>query len=103
MQGNASTSTGRRIVLPSTFQGGDRFMNELYHDAMGICKTYGYPDVFITFTCNSKWPEITRAVNKKGLRAEDRPDLICRVFKIKLDEMLKDLTKGMFFGKANAG
>ena len=71
VQGNPSTSTGRRIVLPSTFQGGDKFMNELYHDAIEIWKTYGYLDVFITFTCNSKWLEITRAVNKKGLRADN--------------------------------
>ena len=97
------SNTGRRVVLPSTFHGGDRFMTELYHDAMGICKTYGYPDLFITFTCNSKWPEISRFVKKRNLRPEDRPDILCRVFKLKLDQLLKDITKGSLFGKANAG
>ena len=48
----ASRSSRHRVVLPSTFHGGDRFMSELYHDAMGVCKTYGFPDLFITFTCN---------------------------------------------------
>lgn len=100
---NESTVSGRRVILPSTFQGGDRFMSELYHDAMGICKTYGYPDLFITFTCNTKWPELTRFADSKGLRVEDRPDIICRVFKMKLDELLDDLTKRHIFGKTNAG
>lgn len=102
-RGNAdSRPSGHRVVLPSTFHGGDRFMSELYHDAMGICKTYGYPDLFITFTCNSNWPELKRFAKKTGLRVEDRPDIICRVFKIKLDELVRDLTKGAQFGKTNA-
>ena len=88
-----STTSGRRTILPSTFQGGDRFLSELYHDVMDICKTYGYPDLFITFTCNSKWPELTRFADNKKLRVEDRLDIICRVFKMKLDELLDDLTK----------
>lgn len=99
----APRSSGHRVVLPSTFHGGDRFMSELYHDAMGICKTYGLPDLFITFTCNPKWPELKRFANKMGLRVEERPDIICRVFKIKLDELIKDLTHGQLFGKTNAG
>ena len=49
---------GRRIILPSTYPGSPRFMTEIYHDAMGICKTFRFPDVFITFTCNSQWPKI---------------------------------------------
>ena len=97
------SNTGRRVVLPSTFHGGDRFMTELYHDAMGICKTYGYPDLFITFTCNSKWPEISRFIKKRNLHPEDRLDILCRVFKLKLDQLLKDITKGSLFGKGNAG
>lgn len=43
---------GKRIVLPSSFTGGPRYMNEKYHDAMGICKWYGNPDLFITMTAN---------------------------------------------------
>ena len=99
---NESTLSGRRAILPSTFQG-DRFMSELYHDAMVICKTYIYPYLFITFTCNTKWPELTRFANNKGLRVKDRLDIICRVFKMKLDELLDDLTKRHIFGKTNAG
>ncbi|XP_057540208.1 uncharacterized protein LOC130818165 isoform X1 [Amaranthus tricolor] len=74
-------------------------MTEIYQDFMGICETYGYPDVSITFTCNLKWPEITRFVNSRGLRLEDRPDIRSRVFKMKLDNMVKDLKRENLFGR----
>ncbi|KAL8137435.1 hypothetical protein V2J09_003436 [Rumex salicifolius] len=45
---------------------------------MTIYKHHGYPDLFVTFTCNPKWLEITRFVQERGLRPEDRPDIICR-------------------------
>ncbi|XP_057248262.1 uncharacterized protein LOC125493694 [Beta vulgaris subsp. vulgaris] len=44
------SSTGSRIVLPSSFTGGHSYMRENYQDAMAICRWYGYPDLFITFT-----------------------------------------------------
>lgn len=97
------SSTGSRIVLPSSFTGGHSYMRENYQDAMAICRWYGYPDLFITFTCNPKWPEITRFVKKRGLRPEDRPDIICRVFKMKLDQLVKDLKDGKIFGRVRAG
>lgn len=90
-------STGKRIILPSSFTGGARYMMQNYQDAMALCKWYGYPDLFITYTCNPKWPEITRFVQKRGLRSEDRPDILCRVFKMKLDRLIKDLKTGQIF------
>ena len=39
----------------------------------------GPPDLFITFTCNPKWPEITRVI-QKGEQPNDRADIIVRVF-----------------------
>ncbi|XP_042055739.1 uncharacterized protein LOC121800221 [Salvia splendens] len=82
---------GKRIILPSSFVGGARYMIQNYQDAMSICRWLGYPSLFITFTCNPKWPEIVRFVDPKGLRPTDRPDIICRVFKIKLDNFIRDL------------
>jgi hypothetical protein len=59
MRGDTTpASIGKRIVLPSTFTGSPRYMIENYQDAMAICRWAGYPDLFITFTCNAKWPEI---------------------------------------------
>ena len=39
---------------------------------------------------------------KDGEVPNDRPDLICRVFKMKFDEFMKDLTKGNVFGNITA-
>jgi hypothetical protein len=93
---------GTRIVLPSTFVGSKRYMDQLYFDGMTISSHVGFLDVFITFTCNPTWPEITRELQKNNLQPQDRPDLITKVFKIKFDELMKDLTKRHILGKVLA-
>jgi hypothetical protein len=77
-------------------------MDQLYFDGMAISASVGFPDLFITFTCNPSWPEISRLVSKQNLKAHDRPDILARVFKIKLNELLKDLTKKHVLGKVMA-
>jgi Helitron helicase-like domain at N-terminus len=93
---------GKKIILPSSFTGGPRYMFQNYQDAMALCRHFGMPHMFITFTCNAQWPEILRAL-LPGQRPEDRPDIVCRVFKMKIDELLHDLTTGSFFGPSVAG
>jgi hypothetical protein len=94
--------TGKRVVLPSSFVGSKRYMDQLYFDGMAISAAVGFPDLFITFTCNPTWPEITRLLSKQNLKPHDRPDIITRVFKIKFNELLKDLTKNHVLGKVVA-
>jgi hypothetical protein len=105
MRGDTTpASTGKRIVLPSSFTGSPRYMIENYQDAMAICRWAGYPDLFITFTCNAKWPEIRNFLSMNtGQKTEDRPDVVARVFKIKLDQLLYDLKHGRHFGRVIAG
>ncbi|KAH0682655.1 hypothetical protein KY290_021244 [Solanum tuberosum] len=103
LQGDTQPSSkGQRVILSSSFTGGTRYMLQNYQDAMSICKWAGYPDLFITFTYNPKWPEITRFVNSRGLAPEDRPDIITRVFKVKLDHLIKDLRDNKVFGQIKA-
>lgn len=66
----------KRIVLPSTFVGGARYMQEKYRDAMAVCQNIGYPNLFITFTCNPKWPKITRYLEERRLKTEDMADIL---------------------------
>ncbi|GKA20515.1 putative DNA helicase, partial [Tanacetum coccineum] len=84
---------GRKNVLPSTFTGGPRHMIQQYQDAMAICRWAGPPDLFVTMTCNPKWPEIQREVENciPGQPTVDRPDTIARVFKMKLDDLMDDI------------
>ncbi|XP_045797724.1 uncharacterized protein LOC123891897 [Trifolium pratense] len=97
-----ASSIGARIVLPSSFTGGRRYMFNNCQDAMALCKRYGYPDLFLTVTCNPRWVEIQRHLLRSGTYACFRPDICCRVFKLKLDEMMNDFKKGDFFGRVIA-
>ncbi|XP_057297109.1 uncharacterized protein LOC130626007 [Hydractinia symbiolongicarpus] len=81
---------GNVVVLPSTFSGSPRNMHQLYLDAMALVSQKGKPDLFLTFTCNPKWPEIVTNL-LPGQSASDRPDLVARVFKSKILALKKDL------------
>ncbi|KAI5413759.1 hypothetical protein KIW84_058058 [Lathyrus oleraceus] len=96
------SNTGKRVVLPSSYVGSRRYMDQLYFDGMAICSYVGFPDLFITFTCNPNWPEIQRLLGSVHLKASDHPDIISRVFKMKFDELLSDLTKKSLLGKVLA-
>ncbi|XP_076930362.1 uncharacterized protein LOC143595134 [Bidens hawaiensis] len=61
-----------------------------------VIRWFGYPDFFITITCNPNWPEVKRFLNDTKLNSEDRPDILCRLFKLKLDAMIKLKDKSLF-------
>ncbi|RZC20082.1 hypothetical protein D0Y65_006782 [Glycine soja] len=79
-----------------------RYMDQLYFDGMAICSHVGFPNLFITLTYNPNWPEIHRLLNPLNLKAADRPDIISRVFKLKYEQMLMNLTKNHMLGKVIA-
>ena len=81
-----------QIILPSTTYGSPRFYSEAFQDAMAIVRHLGKPDICITFTCNPKWHKITAGLNPEE-QACDRPDLSCRIFKLKFDTLMDDLLK----------
>jgi hypothetical protein len=83
-----TSQMGKRVVLPTSFVGGKRYMDALYFDGMAISAAVGFPDLFITFTCNPNWPEIQALLQKDNLKSHDRPDIVTRVFKIKFDERM---------------
>lgn len=94
-------NVGMKIILPATVYGSPRFYSEAFQDAMAIVRQLGKPDIFITFTCNPKWPEITSALNP-GEQPCDRPDLSCRVFKLKFTSLMNDILKKDILGSVKA-
>jgi hypothetical protein len=94
---------GKMTILPASHTGGRRYMLQNYHDGIAICREYGPPDFFVTFTCNPKWAEIAEGILDVGQRPNDRSDIIVRVFHMKLDELLRDIKDGTVFGPCNAG
>ena len=92
---------GQRVILPATHYGSPRWYQESFQDAMAIVRHYGKPHLFITFTANAQWPEITESLYP-GEETTDRPDLVARVFNMKVKSFLNDITKGEVFGKVTA-
>jgi hypothetical protein len=69
-------------------------MGQLYEDAMARVRKFSKLDLFVMFTCNPKWKEITDAL-LPGQIAKDCPELVTRVFNLKLDALLKDIKDGV--------
>ena len=94
------SQVGTRFILPSSFSGSTRHMQQLCQDALAINRYYGGGDLFITMTANPGWPEVVSALFP-GQHASDRPDLVVRVFRAKLRSLIKDITDGVL-GETNA-
>ncbi|CAN1310082.1 hypothetical protein LINPERPRIM_LOCUS27942, partial [Linum perenne] len=71
-----------RIILPSSFTGGMRYMKQLFLDDMAICHYFGNPDLFIT--------------------GEDKPAIVARVFRMKLQHLKDDINDHHIFGRTVA-
>ncbi|XP_060210795.1 uncharacterized protein LOC132637774 [Lycium barbarum] len=96
-----ASNIGKQTFLPDSFIGGPRDMRQRYMDAIALVQCFGKPDLFITMTCNPSWPEIEEHLAPSD-EAQNRPDLISRVFKAKIEELKTDILKRNIFGKVVA-
>ncbi|CAN0922380.1 ATP-dependent DNA helicase PIF1 [Linum grandiflorum] len=71
-RGDLDSRNHGRVINPSSFTGGVRYMQQLYQDGMAICR-------------------------------EDKPMVIARVFRMRLEQLKEDLKEGQFFGRSIAG
>jgi hypothetical protein len=92
---------GKRTVLSPTFIGGPRDMRRRYMDTMALVQKYGKPDIFLTMTCNPNWDEIKNELYP-GQCEQDRPNLVVRVFRAKLEELRRRLLYKDILGKEKA-
>ncbi|XP_068628087.1 uncharacterized protein [Battus philenor] len=95
-EGNAA-NIGRLTILPATYIGSPRHMHEYAQDAMTYVRHYGRPDLFITFTCNPKWIEITQLL-LPGQTSNDRHDITARIFRQKIRSLMNFIVKQRVFG-----
>ncbi len=101
--GATAGSIGRTVILPSTVISSPRHMLQLYQDALAIVRARGAPSLFTTATCNPQWPELVEELRLAGASHwSDRPDLVARVFKLKMDALLNDLTQRHVLGRVIA-
>ena len=92
---------GQLVILPSSHVGSPRYMHEKTQDGMTYVKTFGRPDLFLTFTCNPKWKEIRDNI-LEGQSEVQRHDIVARVFKQKVIRMMDLLRKFKIFGPTQA-
>ena len=70
-------------------------------DALAINRHFHGTDFFLTMTANPNWPEIKEAL-LPGQAPQDRPDLVNRVFKAKVEALKADIFKKGYLGRAVA-
>lgn len=100
--GVAAAEIGQAVMrLPSSFVGSARYYQQLYMDAMALPKKFGKPDLFITMTCNPKWPEIRNAIPPNS-HWHFHLDIVERVFTLKMRSLIKDIVKMEIFGSVRA-
>lgn len=72
-----SSNVGKGFILPSTFVGSVRYMQHNFQDSLAVCRKIGYPDLFLTMTCNPYWDEILQVMSLlPHCNLEDCPDII---------------------------
>lgn len=94
-----AADVGKPVELPSSFIGSEPSMKQLYQDALSLLPEYGQPSFFVTKTCNPMWPEIQRELIPNVQTAQDRHDLIARVFNMKLKALLHDVVERGCLGR----
>jgi hypothetical protein len=90
-----------RTVLPSSVVGSPRFYHTLFLNAMALPRRFGKPDLFITMTANPCWPEITSHVPCNS-HWQFHPDIVARVFMIKVESLISDIRNKEIFGPVAA-
>ncbi|XP_075211201.1 uncharacterized protein LOC142318522, partial [Lycorma delicatula] len=87
-----TTNVGKLTILPSSYIGRPRHMQEYSQDAMSYVHHYGLPDLFITFTCNPASDEIQQLLLPKQSHV-DRHDIIARVFRQTFKSLMDFIVK----------
>ena len=85
------------VYLPSSFTGSPRYYSQKYLDALNMANKLDGGTFLITMTCNPLWKEIQEQLEPYET-AVDRPDIVARVFKIKLASLVKDSVENHVLG-----
>jgi hypothetical protein len=93
---------GRIFRVPVWWKGSVRYYQNAYAQCMAICHQFGNPDLLITFTGSADWPEIKSKLSD-GQNTADIPDIVCRVFMDKLENLKRDIFQRHVLGPVKAG
>lgn len=82
--------------LPDSFNDSRRALQTKARNVLELVSAMGRPHTFITLTTNTEWREIKEAI-PAGDSAYRHPEIVARVFKLKLQKFLKNLHDGKYF------
>ena len=92
---------GQKIILPASHTCSPRWYQQKFQDSMAICRQYGKPSLFLTFSANAKWQEIEESLYENE-SSHDRPDIVNRVFEMKRRELKLDIKNNKILGECIA-
>ncbi|XP_074327708.1 uncharacterized protein LOC141665621 [Apium graveolens] len=93
-----SSKIGKSFILPAGFVGSKCYMQQNFQDVLVIYHYVGHPDLFLTITCKSMWDEIQQMMKLiPGGTPQNNRDIIARVFRLKLNQLLDDIKKKKSF------
>lgn len=95
------TNIGQKIILPGSHTCSPRWYQQKFNDSMAICRQYGKPTLFLTFSANASANEIVTSLHKNE-SSHDRPDIVNRVFEMKRRELKNDIKNNQILGKCIA-
>lgn len=90
----STTNIGKGFILPANFLGSKRYIQQCIQDALVVCHYIGHPDIFLIMTINPMWDEILEMMkHMPGCLTVDSPNIIARVLKLKLDQIVENIKK----------
>jgi len=84
-----------KVFLPANEPGSHAYQRRFFHDVLHISRHEGASHLFITFTCNPNWPEVTALLggHKPDFTSESHQAVLQRVFVDKLRQFIHRLRK----------
>ncbi|XP_021741311.1 uncharacterized protein LOC110707591 [Chenopodium quinoa] len=80
---------------------GPRDLRSRYLNAITLVQRFGKPNLLITIMSNPNWPKIKKEL-APGELAQNRPDLVARIFHAKLIALKKQIMEEKIFGEVAA-
>ncbi|XP_074327851.1 uncharacterized protein LOC141665769 [Apium graveolens] len=94
-----ASNMGKGVILPAGVVGSKRYMQQNFQDALAVCRHVGHPDIFLTMTSNPFWDEIQKMmVFVPGCITANCPDIVSRLFRLKLEQLMTDIKSKAYFG-----
>ena len=96
-------NTGTGAIMSDTTPKSPRWYYNQQLNTLAIIREFGNPHLFLTMTCNPSLPEVKEMARLKiDFDVNDRPDLICRSFRERVQILIDDIMTNGIFGHATA-